>query len=253
MSYGFMGMHGWKHVNRAIQSADLLIALGMRFDDRVTGKVSTYATNARIVHVDIDPSEIGKNVAVDVPIVGDVKRVLRALTPLVRQRDAAERADYFAQLAEWRAESEGASWHGSGAWRDGLLSADYVIGRLGELTDHDATLALGRRPAPDVAGALRRLPPAGLAPQLGRPRHHGLRRPGGHGRGARPARQGDLGGRRRRRLPDDQPGAHDPGRGPHPGEDRADGQQEAGHDPAVAGDHLRRQLPLGTPARARTG
>ena len=68
-----MGMHGWKHVNRAIQSADLLVALGMRFDDRVTGNVSTYAPYARIVHVDIDPAEIGKNVAVEVPIVGDVE------------------------------------------------------------------------------------------------------------------------------------------------------------------------------------
>jgi acetolactate synthase-1/2/3 large subunit len=140
LSYGLMGMHGWKHVNRAIQSADLLIALGMRFDDRVTGNVSTYAPNARIVHVDIDPSEIGKNVAVDVPIVGDVGRVLRALTPLLRERAADERADYLGQLAEWRQESESTSWHGSGAWRDGLLSADYVISRLGELTDHDANL-----------------------------------------------------------------------------------------------------------------
>ncbi len=140
LSYGYLGMHGWKHVNRAIQSADLLIALGMRFDDRVTGKVSTFAPQARIVHVDIDPSEIGKNVAVDVPIVGDVKRVLRALTPLMRQREPAERADYRAQLAEWRTASESASWHGSGAWRDGLLSADYVMARLGELTDHDANL-----------------------------------------------------------------------------------------------------------------
>ncbi|CAN5660813.1 biosynthetic-type acetolactate synthase large subunit [soil metagenome] len=140
LSYGYMGMHGWKHVNRAIQSADLLIALGMRFDDRVTGKVSTYAPHARIIHVDIDPSEIGKNVAVEVPIVGDVRRVLAALMPLVGEHSAAERHLYMAQLAEWRAESEGASWHGSGAWRDGLLSADFVIGRLGELTNHDATL-----------------------------------------------------------------------------------------------------------------
>ncbi len=140
LSYGFMGMHGWKHVNRAIQSADLLIALGMRFDDRVTGKVSTYATGARIIHVDIDPSEIGKNVAVDVPVVGDVGRVLRALIPLVREVPPAERAAYFAELAEWRRESEGSSWHGSGAWRDGLLSADYVVSRIGELTGHDATL-----------------------------------------------------------------------------------------------------------------
>ena len=83
LAYGYMGMHGWKHVNRAIQSADLLIAIGMRFDDRVTGNVRTYAPYARIVHVDIDPAEIGKNVAVEVPIVGDAKRVLQALTPMV--------------------------------------------------------------------------------------------------------------------------------------------------------------------------
>jgi acetolactate synthase-1/2/3 large subunit len=140
LSYGYMGMHGWKHVNRAIQSADLLIALGMRFDDRVTGKVSTYAPNARIIHVDIDPSEIGKNVAVDVPIVGDVGRVLEALCAAVPEVEPDARAAYFAELAEMRSEAESTPWHGSGAWRDGLLSADYVIARLGELTDHDATL-----------------------------------------------------------------------------------------------------------------
>ncbi len=140
LSYGYMGMHGWKHVNRAIQSADLLIALGMRFDDRVTGKVSTYATGAKIVHVDIDPAEIGKNVSVDVPIVGDVGRVLDALVPLVAEKRPEERAGYFAQLAEWRHESEARSWHGSGAWRDGLLSADYVIEQIGAATGHDATL-----------------------------------------------------------------------------------------------------------------
>jgi acetolactate synthase-1/2/3 large subunit len=139
LSYGFMGMHGWKHVNRAIQSADLLIALGMRFDDRVTGNVRTYAPYARIVHVDIDPAEIGKNVAVEVPIVGDAGRVLRALLPMVQAVDPADRAGYFAELAEWRQESEASSWHGSGAWRDGLLSADYVVSRIGELTDHRAT------------------------------------------------------------------------------------------------------------------
>ncbi len=139
LAYGYMGMHGWKHVNRAIQSADLLIALGMRFDDRVTGSVKTYAPYARIVHVDIDPSEIGKNVAVEVPIVGDVGRVLRALTPMVDAVDPADRSEYLEELAEWRRESESSSWHGSGAWRDGFLSADYVIQRLGELTDHEAT------------------------------------------------------------------------------------------------------------------
>ncbi|HEY8199052.1 MAG TPA: thiamine pyrophosphate-dependent enzyme, partial [Candidatus Limnocylindrales bacterium] len=174
-------------VNRAIQSADLLIALGMRFDDRVTGKVSTYAPGARIVHVDIDPSEIGKNVAVDVPIVGDVGRVLRALTPLVSERRREERDEYFAELAEWRRESESSSWHGSGAWRDGLLSADFVIQRIGELTDHDATLiadvgqnqmwlaryAHFRRPNSHLSsgglGTMGYSMPAGMGAALGRP------------------------------------------------------------------------------------
>ena len=156
-----MGMHGWKHVNRAIQSADLLIAIGMRFDDRVTGNVRTYAPYARIVHVDIDPAEIGKNVAVEVPIVGDAKRVLAALTADGRDGRARRRAaDYFDQLAEWRRDSEASSWHGSGAWRDGLLSADYVVERIGELTDHDGDLRRRRRPEPDVARPLRRVPPA---------------------------------------------------------------------------------------------
>jgi acetolactate synthase-1/2/3 large subunit len=137
LAYGFMGMHGWKHVNRAIQSADLLVAIGMRFDDRVTGNVRTYAPYARIVHVDIDPAEIGKNVAVEVPVVGDARRVLATLTPMVEAVPAERRAPYLEQLAEWRKESEGTSWHGSGAWRDGLLSADYVVLRIGELTDHE--------------------------------------------------------------------------------------------------------------------
>jgi acetolactate synthase-1/2/3 large subunit len=139
LAYGYMGMHGWKHVNRAIQSADLLVAFGMRFDDRVTGNVRTYAPYARIVHVDIDPAEIGKNVAVEVPIVGDAKRVIRALLPMVEPVERSTRADYLDQLATWRRESEGSSWHGSGAWRDGLLSADYVVARIGELTNHEAT------------------------------------------------------------------------------------------------------------------
>jgi acetolactate synthase-1/2/3 large subunit len=139
LSYGYMGMHGWKHVNRAIQSADFLLAVGMRFDDRVTGNVRTYAPYARIVHADIDPAEIGKNVAVEVPIVGDAKRVLAGLLPLVDEVEPERRSAYFDQLAEWRQESEASSWHGSGAWRDGLLSADFVVQRIGELSDHEGT------------------------------------------------------------------------------------------------------------------
>ncbi|HEX7431642.1 MAG TPA: biosynthetic-type acetolactate synthase large subunit [Candidatus Limnocylindrales bacterium] len=140
LSLGWVGMHGWKHVNRAIQSADLLIALGMRFDDRVTGHVPTFAPYARIIHVDIDPAEIGKNVAVEIPIVGDVKRVLTALLPLVPAVESERRAAYLNELAEWRLESEKTPWHGSGAWRNGQLSADFVVCKIGEATNHDATI-----------------------------------------------------------------------------------------------------------------
>jgi acetolactate synthase-1/2/3 large subunit len=126
-------------VNRAIQSADLLIAIGMRFDDRVTGSVKTYAPYARIIHADIDPAEIGKNVAVEVPIVGDARNVLHGLAKLVHAVDPASRADYFAQLKEWREESEATSWHGSGGAQSGVLTADLVVERIGDLTDHLAT------------------------------------------------------------------------------------------------------------------
>ncbi|HEY4753015.1 MAG TPA: biosynthetic-type acetolactate synthase large subunit, partial [Candidatus Limnocylindrales bacterium] len=137
LAYGYMGMHGWKHVNRAIQSADLLIAIGMRFDDRVTGSVATYAPFARIIHADIDPAEIGKNVAVEVPIVGDAKHVLAALAKAVHAVSQDSRADYLDQLAAWREESEATSWHGSG--RTDVMTADYVVGRIGELTEHVGT------------------------------------------------------------------------------------------------------------------
>ena len=140
LSLGFVGMHGWKHANRALQSSDLIIALGMRFDDRVTGHVPTFAPHARVIHIDIDPAEIGKNVAADVPIVGDVARVLDALIPLVGPVNPAARADYFAQIAAWRADSLRTPWHGSEAWRAGKLSADYVVERIGELTGHVATI-----------------------------------------------------------------------------------------------------------------
>jgi len=103
MCLGMMGMHGGAEVNHAIQQADLLIALGMRFDDRVTGNLATYARNSRKIHVDIDPSEINKNVNVDVGIVGDLGEVLRQLLDRVERRpnDA-----WFDRIAEWRADSE---------------------------------------------------------------------------------------------------------------------------------------------------
>ena len=87
---GMPGMHGMAYASLAIEEADLLIALGMRFDDRITGKPSAFSTQSKKIHVDIDPSEIGKNIKVDVPIVGDVKRVLAKLNPQVSDNTHAD-------------------------------------------------------------------------------------------------------------------------------------------------------------------
>src|SRR6202042_3930874 len=80
---GMMGMHGESWVNHAIQQADLLLAFGMRFDDRVTGNLAQYAPNAKKIHVEIDPSEINKNVKVDVALIGDLKQTLQTLQPML--------------------------------------------------------------------------------------------------------------------------------------------------------------------------
>jgi acetolactate synthase-1/2/3 large subunit len=132
---GMMGMHGEAWVNRAVQEADLLIALGMRFDDRVTGNLKTYAPRARKIHVDLDSSEIGKNVAVDVAIVDDVKRVLAQLTPRCKRQD---RAPWIARIEAEKGES---------AVRDiqalpdtGKLHAAHVIHDLWRLTEGKAVV-----------------------------------------------------------------------------------------------------------------
>ncbi len=83
LSLGMMGMHGESWVNNAIQQADLLLAFGMRFDDRVTGNLAHYAPNAKKIHIEIDPSEINKNVRADVALIGDLKEVLELLLPLL--------------------------------------------------------------------------------------------------------------------------------------------------------------------------
>ena len=103
LSLGMMGMHGEAYANRAVQGADLLVAFGMRFDDRVTGNLKTYAKHAKKIHVEIDPSEISKNVHVDLPILGDLKTVLEQLTPRVA---AGSHAAWREQISEWRMETE---------------------------------------------------------------------------------------------------------------------------------------------------
>ncbi|MDD5127018.1 MAG: biosynthetic-type acetolactate synthase large subunit [Dehalococcoidales bacterium] len=99
LSYGMGGMHGMGYANKAVDAADLVIAIGMRFDDRFTGKVSSFAPHAKVIHIDIDPAEIGKNIRVDVPIVGDVKKVLKALQKVLEPK---QHVAWLNQLDEWR-------------------------------------------------------------------------------------------------------------------------------------------------------
>ncbi len=105
------GMHGSYASNMGMSGADLLIALGVRFDDRVTGRLAAFAPHAKVIHVDIDPAEIGKNRAADLPIVGDVKRVLEKLNkvllelaPQAQEQNAPARADWRRQIRDWKTE-----------------------------------------------------------------------------------------------------------------------------------------------------
>lgn len=98
---GMLGMHGSKYANYAIQESDLIIAVGARFDDRVTGKIESFAPNARIIHIDVDPAEISKNVMVHIPIVGDAKQVLRTLVKYVRRCKSAE---WIKKVNQWKKE-----------------------------------------------------------------------------------------------------------------------------------------------------
>jgi acetolactate synthase-1/2/3 large subunit len=120
-----MGMHGEAYVNQAVQAADLLIAIGMRFDDRVTGTLSTYAQNAQVIHIEIDPAEISKNVLTDIGIVGDAKQVLGQLIPLIEYR---ERAPWFSQIDEWRGDTQARDIMGTND--DGTLHVPYVIDQI---------------------------------------------------------------------------------------------------------------------------
>jgi acetolactate synthase-1/2/3 large subunit len=95
LNLGMMGMHGEAWVNKAIQDADLLLAFGMRFDDRVTGNLKNYAPNARKIHIEIDPAEINKNVKVDVALVGDLCKILQELLPGV---ESANRSDWIEHI-----------------------------------------------------------------------------------------------------------------------------------------------------------
>ena len=139
---GMPGMHGSVAAVTALQKADLLITLGARFDDRVTGKLSTFAQNAKVIHADIDPAEIGKNRFADVPVAGDLKVTMKALIPALTKALAKNRPD----LTPW--------WRQMNSLRekyplgydlpaDGSVSPQYVIERIGKISDPDSIYVAG--------------------------------------------------------------------------------------------------------------
>lgn len=125
LNLGMLGMHGTAAANFAVTECDLLVAIGVRFDDRVTGKIEAFAPNAQIIHIDIDPAEIGKNKKVDVPIVGDVGRVLRAM--LARMKKRGDTANWVNRTGTWKAQFPP-------AYRDDdRLRPQYIIQQLSDL------------------------------------------------------------------------------------------------------------------------
>ena len=139
---GMPGMHGTVAAVTALQKSDLLITLGARFDDRVTGKLSTFAVNAKVIHADIDPAEIGKNRYADVPIVGDLKQTIAALIPELKAALAKNKPDlteWWRQMASLRSTYP----LGYNKPSDGSLSPQFVIERLGKISGPDAIFAAG--------------------------------------------------------------------------------------------------------------
>ena len=125
LNLGMLGMHGTEYANFAITECDLLLAIGVRFDDRVTGKVSTFAPHAKIIHIDVDPAEIGKNKAIDVPIVGDARAVLQAMLQKIEKRGGRE--NWLEKIRMWKKK------HPLKYKDDGKLRPQFIIQQLSDL------------------------------------------------------------------------------------------------------------------------
>jgi len=134
LSLGMLGMHGTRYANYAIGECDVLIAVGVRFDDRVTGKLETFAPNAKIIHMDIDAAEIGKNVSVDVPIVGDVKEALKSLLPRLQAKE--ELGEWHQIISRWKDEFP----LRYGKPSEGRIMPQHIVEKIYDLTQGDAII-----------------------------------------------------------------------------------------------------------------
>ena len=139
LSLGMLGMHGTYPANMAITNCDLLIAVGVRFDDRVTGKLDEFASLAKIIHIDIDPTSISKNVRVDIPIVGDVKTTLKQMIETLKKEDKAKdakkkRKEWLDQIAEWKI-----TYPLTYAQKN-IIKPQFVVEKISELTKGQAII-----------------------------------------------------------------------------------------------------------------
>jgi acetolactate synthase-1/2/3 large subunit len=136
-SLRMLGMHGTHYANYSVQNSDLLIAVGARFDDRVTGKIDLFAPRAKIIHMDIDPASISKTVRVHIPIVGDIKSILRELNKLVKDK-RPEIKEWLDQIEEWK-KKHPLKYDSNGT----VIRQQYVIDKIGGLTNHQAVVVTG--------------------------------------------------------------------------------------------------------------
>ena len=130
LALGMLGMHGTKYANYAVVESDLLISAGCRFDDRITGKIENFAPNARIIHIDIDPASISKNIIVDIPIVGDARNILEKLGNGIKENP---RKDWIKRINEWKEKYPL-------SYEKNALKPQYVIERISELVPEDSII-----------------------------------------------------------------------------------------------------------------
>jgi acetolactate synthase-1/2/3 large subunit len=140
LALGMLGMHGTYCANMSVQNSDLLIGIGVRFDDRVTGKTDSFAPDAKIVHIDIDPTSIRKNVRVDIPVVGDVKRVVKDLLKVLKEEPgkgqwAEIRKSWIKQIAKWKKEHP-LTYH----FDKKVIKPEFVVEKIYEITKGNAII-----------------------------------------------------------------------------------------------------------------
>ena len=132
---GMLGMHGTAYANHAIMESDLIIAVGARFDDRVTGRLDNFAPNAKVIHIDIDPSSISKNVRVDIPIVGDAKNIIGELLEQIKK--IPDTSEWLKTITAWKKKHPLAYKHNSS-----VIKPQYILEQLWDLTKGDAIICL---------------------------------------------------------------------------------------------------------------